>query len=173
MESVAYGLFQNRTAADAALARLDRRGLPDDVVRVSEHVGEIADEDITGAASRTRPGAVIGGLFAAVLGGILGALVFGGRVGLSPLYAGAIGALGAGLFGALLGTITGTAVPRKEISDLDGAVADGKVLVTIDSESEQTTQDLIAQLERYGAIRTGLMSGMGLQASAAGGGSGS
>lgn len=162
MESVAYGLFPDRETADAAIAELERHGLPEDVVKLSEYDGEIADEDIPGAASRSRPNAVISGVLAAVLGAILGVFVLGGRLGINPFSAGAILALGAGLLGALLGTITGSTIPRPELEALGGEVADGKVLVTIDSKSEVTNEALIAELEELGAIRTGLMSGLGL-----------
>ncbi len=159
METLAYGLFPNRAAADAAIARLDLEEV-EDVVTVHEHVGELPDEDIQGPGTRSWLFAVAGGGFAALLGGVLAAIFLGDRFMYGPLATGAVGAVAAGAFG-VLAAIAGTSLPRRELERLQRDIAEGKALVTIDVQTKHTSDDLQVALERCGALRTGVLYGPG------------
>ncbi|MFO7567513.1 MAG: hypothetical protein R6X02_33020 [Enhygromyxa sp.] len=157
MEKLAYGLFADQAAADAAITELERRGLPKDVIGVDEYAGEIPDEDLPGPATRSRTYAVIGGSVAAVLGLLFGGLIFGSRIGLNPITGAIVIGLGAGLLGALVSGIAGAAIPRLSIEAMAPEVSAGRVLVTIDAQSRHTTEELLPQLQELGALRAGTL----------------
>jgi hypothetical protein len=157
MEVLAYGLFPDRAAADVAVARLERRHLAR-VLTIHEHDGEVPDPDIQGMGTRSRLFAVLGPLFAAVVGGVLAAVLIGERFLGDPIAAGMVGAVLAGAFG-VLASIAGSSLPRRELVQLEREVAEGKTLVTIDVESKHVGEELLADLERCGALRTGVLYG--------------
>jgi hypothetical protein len=161
METIAYGLFVDRTTADAAIEGLGQQGYPEEVVSVAEHVAEVEDEELQGVGTRSRSYALIGGLVAAVLGGVVGAIFFGERSGASPVATGVIAAVAAGLLGALVASLAGAAIPRPEVEALSREVAAGKVLVTVDVQSKHAGEELRAKLAELGALRVGLLSGTG------------
>lgn len=163
MEVLAYGLFPNRAAADAAIARLERRDL-DEVLTIHEHSGELDEEEIQGQGTRSRLYAVLGPIFAATLGGLLAAVFLGDRFMGGPLVAGVVGAVLAGAFG-VLASIAGAALPRRELGQLERDIAEGKTLVTIEVENKHTGKELQVGLERCGALRTGVLYGPGLGSS--------
>jgi hypothetical protein len=104
---------------------------------------------------------VLGGVFAAVLGGVLAAIFFGHRFWLGPLATGIVAGVAAGALGTLAG-IAGSALPRRELERLEREVAEGKVLVTINTEAKRTSVEVQKQLERCGATRSGVLYGPGL-----------
>jgi hypothetical protein len=164
METIAYGLFGDRSAADAAVDLLGQHGYPKEVVSVAEHVGEIEDEDVQGIGTRSRSYALIGGVIAAVVGGVLGAILFGERMGAGPVVTGAVAALAAGILGALVASLAGAAIPRPEVEALGREVAAGKVLVTVDVQSKHAGEELQGKLAELGALQAGLLSGTGAPA---------
>lgn len=168
METIAYGLFWDESSADAAIEQLEGRGHSKELVSVAKHIGEIEDEDVQGVGTRSRSYALIGGLIAAVLGGVLGAIFFGERLGLGPVLTGAVAALAAGVLGALVASLAGAAIPRPEVEALGREVAAGKVLVTVDVQSKHAGEELRDQLAELGALRAGLLSGTGVMALRAG-----
>jgi hypothetical protein len=159
MHTLAFGLFRDRAAADAAVARLERQ--EHGAVTIHEHSDELSNQDIQGPGTRSWLYAVLGGLFAAVLGGVLAAIFFGHRVWIGPLATGIVAGIAAGAFGTLAG-IAGAALPRRELERLEHEVAEGKALVTIDAESKRSSEGLQKELERCGATRTGVLYGPGL-----------
>jgi hypothetical protein len=163
MEVLAYGLFEDRAAADRAIARLERRDL-DEVLTIHEHQGELTEPDIQGQGTRSRLYAVLGLVFAAVLGGVLAAVFLGDRFTGGPAVAGLVGAVLAGAFG-VLASIAGAALPRRELEALEREIVNGKTLVTIDVESKPAAEALQPDLERCGALRTGILYGPGLGSS--------
>jgi hypothetical protein len=163
MEVLAYGLFEDRAAADRAIARLERRDL-DEVLTIHEHEGELDEADIQGQGTRSRLYAVVGPAFAAILGGVLAAVFLGDRFMGGPLVAGVVGAVLAGAFG-VLASIAGAALPRRELAVLERDIINGKTLVTIDVESKLAAEALQPDLERCGALRTGILYGPGLGSS--------
>lgn len=160
METLAFGLFPNRAAADAAVTRLEELD-PKGVVAIHEHVEELTEQDIQGPGTRSWLYAVLGATFAAVLGGVLAAVLFGTRFWIGPLATGVVAGVAAGALGALAG-IAGSALPRRELEQLEREVAGGKTLVTISANSKKVSEGLQKQLERCGALRTGVLYGPGL-----------
>jgi len=160
MEVLAYALFEDRAAADAAIARLERRDL-EEVLTIHEHQGELPEPEIQGQGTRSRLYALLGPLFAAVLGGVLAAVFLGDRFMGGPFVAGVVGAVLAGAFG-VLASIAGAALPRRELEALEQDIQDGKTLVTIDVENKRVAESLQPDLERCGALRTGILYGPGL-----------
>lgn len=163
MQTLAYGLFRDRAAADAAVARLQQRDL-DDVWTIHEHIGELTEQDIQGPGTRSRIYAVLGGLFAGLLGGVLAAVFFGDRFWIGPIATGVVAGVAAGALGMLAG-IAGAALPRPELEQLERDLDEGRTLVTIDVSSRTTSEQLQTELERYGALRTGVLYGPGLGSS--------
>jgi hypothetical protein len=166
MEVLAYGLFPDRAAADAAVARLEQRNL-DEVLRIYEHDGLVRDRELPGPGTQSRIFALLGPTFAALLGGTLAAVFFGDRFWGGPVAIGVIAGVLAGAFG-VLASIAGAALPRRELEQLQRDIADGKTLVTIDVESKGASEKLQAALERCGALRTGVLYGPGLGSSRTG-----
>lgn len=160
MGVLAYGLFDDRAAANAAIARLERQDL-EEVITIHEHTGDLADTDIQGEGTRSRLFAVLGPMFAALLCGVLVAVFFGERFIGGPVVAGVVGAVTAGAIG-VLASIAGSALPRRELAMLERDLAEGKTLVTIDVESRVVGDQLQADLGRCGALRTGVLYGPGL-----------
>jgi hypothetical protein len=163
MEVLTYGLFQDHAAADAAIARLEGRHHRE-LLRIHQHEGEVDDEEVRGPGTQGRIFAVLGPLFAALVGGVLAAVFLGDRFSGGPVAAGLIGAVLAGAFG-VLASIAGSGAPRRELQQLERDIAEGKTLVTIDAESKEASERLQAELERYGALRTGVLYGPGLGSS--------
>lgn len=163
MQTLAYGLFEDRAAADAAIERLERLGL--EGVRVAKHVGELPDQDVREPGTRVRAYALIAGAIAAVIGGLIGGFWFGSIFELGHLGTGVIVAIGAGVLGALLGALAGSAIPRREVEELAAEVRAGQVLVGANAESTHLAEALRAELDRGGATRTGLLGGTGIGSS--------
>jgi hypothetical protein len=157
MDKLAFGLFKDQAAADAAIVELERRGLPKDVVGVDEYVGEMPDEDLRSPGTRSRSYAVIGGVVAAAFAGVIAGLLFGDMLGAGRLATGLFVALGAGVLGALVAGIAGAAIPRRELAKLRPEIAAGRVLVTVDTRTQHTGEDMLAVLRELGAARTGLL----------------
>jgi MFS family permease len=157
MRKLAYGLFADRAAADAALAELERRGRPRDILRVDEYVGDMPNQDLPGPATRTRTYALIGGAIAAVLGALLGSLMFEAPLGTHPLAFAVFIGLGAGLLGALVSGLAGAAIPRRRLEALKPELAAGKVLVTVVAQTGNRSQDLARELRELGAVRAGTL----------------
>jgi hypothetical protein len=160
MDTLAFGLFPDRVAADAAIERLQERSA-EHIVNVHEHVGELPDQDVQVAGSRAWLYALIGGLFAALIGGTVAAIWFGDGFGVGPLGTGLVAGTAAGVFGILAG-IAGSAMPRRELERLRQDVQDGRALVTLEVEGRRASRRLQTRLQRYGALRTGVLYGPGL-----------
>jgi hypothetical protein len=94
----------------------------------------------------------------------LAAIFLGDRFLAGPLAAGVVGGVLAGAFGVLAG-IAGAALPRRELERLERQIEEGKTLVTIDVESKYAGEQLQTDLERCGALRTGVLYGPGLGSS--------
>ena len=101
---------------------------------------------------------------AAIVGVVLAAVFLGDRFMGGPAIAFVVGAVLAGAFG-VLASIAGSALPRRELEALEREIVSGKTLVTIDVESKPAAEALQPDLERCGALRTGILYGPGLGSS--------
>ncbi len=160
METLVFGLYQNRATADAAIELLERHGYPREGSTITEHVGDIADQDVRGVATRSRSYALLGGLMTATIGAVLGAII-GYFLDVSPLATAVVGAIAAGGLGALLSTLAGSAIPRPEAEWLMKEVERGRVLVVVEVQDKQAATIVRKKLAEAGAIRAGKLSGIG------------
>ncbi|NJK33268.1 MAG: hypothetical protein HC927_13200, partial [Deltaproteobacteria bacterium] len=88
MGTIAYGLFADEAAADEAIENLAQHDYPEEVA-AHKHVGELEDQDLQGVGTRSRSYGLIGGLIAAVIGGIVGVTLLAESLGIRPIITGA------------------------------------------------------------------------------------
>jgi hypothetical protein len=160
MDTLAFGLFPDRVAAGAAIERLQRRR-SEHIVTIHEHFGDLPTEDVQVTGTQAWLYALLGGLFAGIVGGTIAAIMFGDRFGVGPVGTGLIAGVAAAWLGILAG-IAGTAMPRRELERLRQDVEDGRTLVTVNVDSKRASVPLQLSLQRSGALRTGILYGPGL-----------
>jgi heat induced stress protein YflT len=142
--TAAFGIFANRTAAEAAVDRLTAAGFShqDVSVLMSDQSGskDFAAEKNTKAPEGTTTGVTVGG----ITGGTLGLLAGLGALaipGVGPLIAagpimGALAGLGVGgAVGGLVGALVGMGIPEYEAKRYEGRVKDGGILVSVHCDS--------------------------------------
>jgi hypothetical protein len=144
--TAAFGIFQTRAGAEAAVDRLTAAGFSNQDVSVlmSDKGGskDFAAEKNTKAPEGAATGAGIGG----GIGGTLGLLAGIGALaipGVGPLIAagpimGALAGLGVGgTVGGLVGALVGMGIPEYEAKRYEGRVKDGGVLLSVHCESSE------------------------------------
>lgn len=153
---VRVGIFSKLSQADRAVDRLLREGFPKESITViapSTQTGGTASQEVPHtdpAGSHTATAVTSGGVIGAALGGMLalaGITATGGLplLVIGPLVAGAAtGAMAGGFIGAMM-----TRGFEKEVANFyDQAVQSGKILVSVEDESE----DADTRLRRAEAI---------------------
>ena len=147
------GLFNRKSAAEAAIRDLRNAGFAEDRigVAVQERVtqGDLL-EDLGGEpAEGAAKGAVSGGLVGGLLG-LLGSMLI---PGLGPVLAGGVLATtlaGAGIgaaTGGLIGALIGLGVPEEDAAHFDRGLREGGTLVTVDAGAR--TPEALAILARH------------------------
>ena len=144
--TAAFGIFPNRTAAEAAVDQLNGAGFSHDDVSVlmadKNSSKEFASEKNTKAPEGTTAGVLGGG----TVGGTLGLLAGLGALaipGVGPLIAagpimGALAGLGiGGAVGGLVGALVGMGIPEYEAKRYEGRVNDGGILVSVHCASSE------------------------------------
>jgi hypothetical protein len=148
------GLFNRRSAAEAAIRELKDAGFAEDRIGVAlqerMQQGDLL-EDLGGGepAEGAAKGAVSGGLVGGLLG-LLGSLLI---PGLGPVLAG--GVLGTTLAGVgigaatggLLGALIGLGVPEEDAKHFDRGFREGGILVTVDAGAR--TPEALGILARH------------------------
>src|ERR1700728_2436531 len=153
--TAAFGIYQNRATAEAAVDRLTSAGFSNDDVSVlmADSAGskDFAAEKNTKAPEGAATGVGVGG----TVGGALGLLAGIGALaipGVGPLIAagpimGALAGLGVGgAVGGLVGALVGMGIPEYEAKRYEGRVKDGGVLLSVhcDTSDEITrAKDLL------------------------------
>jgi len=144
--TAAFGIFQTRAGAEAAVDRLTAAGFSNQDVSVlmSDRSGskDFAAEKNTKAPEGAAAGVGIGG----GIGGTLGLLAGIGALaipGVGPLIAagpimGARAGLGVGgTVGGLVGALVGMGIPEYEAKRYEGRVKDGGVLLSVHCDSSE------------------------------------
>lgn len=158
--TAAFGLYNSRTQAEAAVDVLRSAGFRTDDISVlmpdRQSSEEFAHEKNTKAPEGTTTGVAAGG----ALGGTLGLLAGIGALaipGLGPFIAagpimGALAGVGAGgAVGGLVGALVGMGIPEYEAKRYEGQVKDGGVLLSVHCDDSDWTKKAKRILEETGA----------------------
>lgn len=169
MDKMLLGIFENRSAADAAVTDLETAGFNAkdiSIVMKGEEVtdgeGETRGESAAeGALSGATTGGVIGGVAGLLMGiGALtipgvGALLIGGplaaALGLTGAAATTVsGALTGAAAGGLIGGLVGLGVPEEEAKVYEERIKEGAILLAVPT-SDENEDDARRILEEQGA----------------------
>lgn len=158
--TAAYGIYPNRTAAEAAVDRMLAAGFRNEDISalLQDNTGtkDFAHEKATKAPEGTATGAAAG----AAVGGTLGLLAGAGALaipGLGPfIAAGPIMATLAGLgsggvVGGLVGALVGMGIPEFEAKRFEGRVKEGGILVSIHCDNSEWVDKAKQILKETGA----------------------
>lgn len=160
MEQMVYALFEGEESADAAVRALLDDGLDSDVISVLVHHDDVTaqEQDMGGRGTKQRERALLGGALAGTIGAVLGGLVLGplGLIGAGPLAGLLFGGVG-GLYGAVAGAISGADGTPQKLEQLREKLADGKVLVAIETKNTKKTDEIQTILKRYGGQETDVL----------------
>jgi hypothetical protein len=154
---VTVGLFATRAAADHAIAELKRAGYRDDQIGL---VGKNADGKTVktngagqthageGAAIGAAAGAGVAGL--ASLGMSFGVIpVIGPILAVGPLAAALISAVSGAAAAGVAGALVGWGIPEEDARYYEGEVKAGRYLVTVESDEDENTRDLLTRHGGY------------------------
>lgn len=129
MEHVTYALFDDDDHARAALTAIEAGGTPRRHCAAVIHRGHLDEGELgileSAASEGLREGAALGGIGAALLGGVL----FGPA---NLVSIGAIAMLGA-VYGGVGGAIAGSSGPDRRLERLSKKLAEGKVLLVVEA----------------------------------------
>ena len=140
MESAAFGIFANRSNAEAAVDQLTLAGFSNQDISalLSDKVEsqEFATENQTKAVESAAAGAGVGGIVGGALGLLagIGALAIPGVgpiIVAGPLMASLAGLGFGGAVGGLVGALVGMGIPEFEAKCYDSRVKDGAVLLAV------------------------------------------
>jgi hypothetical protein len=159
-ESAAFGIFANRSTAEAAVDQLTLAGFSNQDISalLSDKVEsqEFATENQTMAAQSAAAGAGVGG----ILGGALGLLAGIGALAVpgvgpiivaGPLMSSLVGLGVGGAVGGLVGALVGMGIPEFEAKCYDSRVRDGAVLLAVHCASSEGVRKAREVLEAGGA----------------------
>ena len=158
--TAAFGLYNSRSQAEAAVNALERAGFRSDDISVlmpdQQSSEEFAHEKNTKAPEGTTTGVATGG----AIGGTLGLLAGIGALaipGLGPFIAagpimGALAGVGAGgAVGGLVGALVGMGIPEYEAKRYEGHVKEGGILLSVHCDDSDWTDKAKRILEQTGA----------------------
>jgi uncharacterized membrane protein len=174
-QDTVLGLFENRDAADRAIALLQERGFsPKDISIITR------DEQVNGEGDDTGNHVAEGALSGATTGGVIGALAgllvgigaiavpgIGGLLVGGPLAAAlgltgaaattATGAMTGALAGGLVGGLVGLGVPEDEARQYEERVKEGAVLLAVPAMEGNDAGDARQLLTDSGASQVRLL----------------
>lgn len=133
MSQMIYGVFDTRSQAEMAIQAIETEAGPEGI-NALVHEQHLRDEDVQMGGTDALRGAILGavvvGVVAALLGGVL--LIPGAdlSVGWSEFVFMAVAGT---IMGVTAGAVAGASEPRKELLALAQRLAEGKVLVTMDA----------------------------------------
>jgi hypothetical protein len=158
--TVVYGIYNNRSAAERGVDDLIAEGFRNEDISVllQDNVGtkDFAHEKHTKAPEGTATGATTGG----VIGGTLGLLAGIGALaipGLGPFIAagpimGTLAGLGSGaVVGGIVGALVGLGIPEYEAKRYEGRIKEGGILVSIHADNREWAGRAKDILKRTGA----------------------
>ena len=155
-----FGIYPNYASVESGVAGLKAAGFDSNDVSVlfpeSSGTKDFAHEKSTkapeGAAAGTGTGAVLGGTMGWLLG--IGALAIPGLgpfIAAGPIMAALAGVGVGGAIGGLTGALVGMGIPEYEAKRYEGRVKDGGILLSVHSDSSETTKRAKQILEATGA----------------------
>lgn len=159
-ESAAFGIFANRSNAEAAVDQLTQAGFSNrEISALLSDLGESQDfatENRTKAPEGATAGAGVGGIVGGTLGLLvgIGALAIPGAGPLivaGPLMASLAGLGVGGAVGGLVGALVGMGVPEFEARCYDTRLKDGGVLLAVHCANAEQVSKAKELLEAGGA----------------------
>jgi len=158
--TAAFGIYDNRTAVENAVAALKAAGYRNTDISVlfPENSGtkEFAHEKHTkapeGAAAGAGAGAIVGGGLGWLAGiGSLAIPGLGPFIAAGPIMAALAGAGVGGAVGGVVGTLVGMGVPEYEAKRYEGRIKDGGILLSVHCDDSEWTKKAKSILEDTGA----------------------
>jgi hypothetical protein len=154
------GFFKTRTAAEAAVDAIIKRGYTRDDISILMSDATKNKEFAVQTRSHAADGLGIGGAIGGTVGAVLAAIVAVGTaitipgVGLvvaGPIAAALAGAGAGGATGGLIGLLVGTGIPEHRAKVYDAGVREGGILLGVDAKSDEEVEKLEKLLEDIGA----------------------
>jgi len=142
MSTMVTGVFESRSAAEAALFELERRGFgANDITLMVAQGDGWTVETKTKAPEGAAAGAATGGVLGALIGGLTSVGVIGtGGIGIlaaGPLVAALAGAGAGGGAGGIIGGLIGAGIPEHEAEFIEHELAQGRVLLGVRARKER------------------------------------
>jgi hypothetical protein len=151
MSGMIYGVFDTRTQAEQAIEAVEGE-VGHDAINTILHEGHMRDEDVQMGATDALKGAVTGalvvGIVAAIIGGVL--LVPGANLSIGWtewLFM----AIGGTIMGVTAGAVAGASEPRKELAAMAKRLHEGKILVTMATD-EIPAAAIVELFQTHGAL---------------------
>jgi len=160
MAKLVTGLFKTRTAAEAAVDAIIKRGYTRDDISVMMSDATRSKEFAIETGTRVGEGASIGGAVGGTIGAVLAAIAAVGTsialpgLGLivaGPLAAALAGAGAGGATGGLIGALIGAGIPEHRAKVYDTGLRSGGILLGVETKSDEDTDKLEKLLEDLGA----------------------
>ena len=154
------GLFNSRTAADAAVDAILKRGYTREEISVLMSDATKNKEFALQTKSQAAGGAGIGGAIGVAVGATLAAIVAIGTaitippLGLviaGPIAAALAGAGAGGTTGGLIGALIGLGITKHQAEVYDTGVREGGILIGVDARSDDEVDNLERMFEDLGA----------------------
>jgi hypothetical protein len=147
------GIYEDRTSAESAVARLHALGYDDDEISVmmndQTRARDFAEETGSKASTGAATGAAVGGGLGAIIAGLTAtgsvAAIVGTGGAATPLVVGplaaALAGLGAGgVAGGVLGALIGAGIPEHKAKQYADRLNDGGILLGVQSRPETREQ---------------------------------
>src|SRR5205085_9198631 len=154
------GLFKSRTAAEAAVDALVKRGYTRDEISVLMSDATRSKEFAVQTRSHAADGAGIGGAVGGTVGAVLAAIVaatatitfppLGGLVIAGPLAAALAGAGAGAATGGVIGALVGAGIPEHRAKVYDAGLQSGGILLGVEARSDEEADKLEKLLDDLG-----------------------
>ena len=160
MAKLVTGVFKTRTAAEAAVDAIIKRGYTRDDISVlmsdATRSKEFAIETGTHAADGAGIGGAVGGTVGAVLAAIsaIGTSIAVPGLGIvvaGPLAAALAGAGAGGAAGGLIGALVGAGIPEHRARVYDASLRAGGILIGVEAKTDEEADKLEELLTDLGA----------------------
>lgn len=163
---IRVGVYETVTAADLAMENLKAKGFTTDEISVfcSEEVQKQHFQPYTSSSEEGAPVATAsaGGALGATLGGLTAAVGLISTAGIPVVVAGAMaGVLSGSVVGGLAGAMMNRGVEKESADYFDQAVADGKILISVEPAggARERLAEAAAALKDAGAHPISLLEG--------------
>lgn len=154
------GLFKNRTAAEAAVDAILKRGYTRDDLSVLMSDATRNKEFAVQARTHAADGAGIGGAVGTAIGAVLAAIVAVGStltlpglnlVIVGPITAALAGAGAGAVTGGVIGALIGAGIPEYRAKVYEAGLREGGILLGVEAKGDEEVDRLEQLLEDVGA----------------------